>query len=359
MPRVARPWYRRSRKTWYVQEQGKKYNLGVTDPNDEAGAKVAHEALITRLAAEVADRIQSPPVVAGVLVSEAAAAYLAVCERKVRLGKLNAKALGNYKRHLKHFAGAFGTRSLSSLTATEIEEWAADSTLHRSWSPTYQHGTLGTVGQMFKHAKIVIALSRPPAESRAGDVVLSDEQFDRVLVALSSTRGTYRGDLIPLLKTLRETGGRPGELAPLTTDRIDWENACTRRRDHKTRRYTGMDRVIHFNTAAMAVLESQRTKWGDGLLFRTRAGNAYRDTAIVTRLLKVSKRVGFRVIAYGLGRHSWATGALVNGFSDTLVAAALGHVDTKMVHRNYSHVNEQARAIKDVMERARPSKVAG
>lgn len=360
MPRRARPWYRAGRSMFYVQIDGKQHALGVTDPADEAGAKAAHEKLIEQLAAQVAERLGQtqrkpnadqtsvPTNNPGQSVADATAAYLALCDRKAAAGKVGLRCVANYRLALAHFTVAFGSQSTTTLTAEAVEGWAD----RPDWSNSYRHNTLGTVQQMLRHAKVLLEISRPPKESRGGDSVLTDEQFD--LVLKHAVRGKYPGDLKALLQVLRETGARPGEASCLTAEMIDWPRASATLKQHKTRKKTGRDRTIHFNVAAMMILRAQREKWGSGLLFRTRAGNAYRDTAIVTRLLKVSARVGFRVIAYGLGRHSWATDALARGESDTLVAAALGHVDTKMVHQNYSHVNERARAIKDVMERARP-----
>jgi len=103
----------------------------------------------------------------------------------------------------------------------------------------------------------------------------------------------------------------------------------------------------------MMVLEKQRAKYGAGLLFRTRVGNAWTPNGIVKRLLVISERAGFRVVAYGLGRHSFATAALVNGVPDAMVAGLLGHTGTGMLSRHYSHVTANARAMRDAAERAR------
>ena len=69
-------------------------------------------------------------------------------------------------------------------------------------------------------------------------------------------------------------------------------------------------------------------------------------------LAGVSKRVGFRVTAYGLGQHSFATSALANGVPDALVAELLGHRGTKMIHSHYSHLGQRAAALKAAAELA-------
>jgi integrase len=153
------------------------------------------------------------------------------------------------------------------------------------------------------------------------------------------------------MRTLRETGARPGEVVGLAVEGVDWGNGCARIVKHKTAR-KGHKRVLYFNSAALAVLESQRTRHGSGPLFRTTRGRAYTVDEITRRMQILSKRVGFRAIAYGAGRHSFATRALCNGVPDTVLAALLGHADTSMVHSHYSHVAENSRVLRAAAEKA-------
>jgi integrase len=150
-----------------------------------------------------------------------------------------------------------------------------------------------------------------------------------------------------------KAGARPCEVVGLTVESVDWPNCCQLLHRHKTYRHTGKARPLTFAPSAMMVLEKQRAKYGAGLLFRTRVGNAWTPNGIVKRLLVISERAGFRVVAYGLGRHSFATAALVNGVPDAMVAGLLGHTGTGMLSRHYSHVTANARAMRDAAERAR------
>lgn len=329
---------------WYVEYQHRQHPLGVTDPNDRAGADAAFARLI---AGEVVKAQQKEP--PGRTVAAAVRDYLAEREADVNAGQIQAKSVRNYRIALKWFDQDFGTRLLAQVSGQEVAAWAA----RRGWSSSYQHDVLGVVQQLFKWAGVAVTIRRPPKESLGAEVVLTDAQFGLVLANVYLKKGG-KGDLVALLKVLRETGARPAEVSGLTVEGVDWPNACARLRKHKTQRHTGRERVIHFNAAAMAVLEGQRAKYQTGLLFRTRGGKKrYGPNVIVKQLLLVSERVGFRVTAYGLGRHSFATTALVNGVPDTLVAGLLGHVGTGMLHRHYSHLGEQARALKDAAERAR------
>ncbi len=350
MSRRARPWYRQGRSMFFVQIDGKQHPLHVSDPADHAGAAAAHEQLLGQLAAAVAARIAAPPDPApppsGRTVADVAVGFLATAEKKLAAGKVEPESVRNYRLAVAHLVAAFGPRPVAALTADELVGWAD----RPGWSASYQNTTLGTVQQLLRWAGVALRVKRPAKESRGAETCLTDEQFDRVLAEACRYAGA-KGDLRELLRTLRETGARPGEVSKLTAELVDWENTCTRLVKHKTKRKTGLDRVIHFNTAAMSILTAQRTRYTSGLLFRTRVGRRYQPNVIVKRLLVVSERVGFRVIAYGLGRHSFATKALTAGVPDVLVAALLGHRGTTMLHRNYSHVGEQSRALKDAAER--------
>jgi integrase len=323
---------------------GKKIPLGVKDPADEAGALAAYAKLI----GEAGVRPSAPSVQSGT-VADAVEKFRAAGLRRLRRGEVKRKALDDYEYALRPFLAAFGTRAMSDLVSEEGREEVLDWACKPGWSSSTRNSYLGVILSLFKGAGLRLKVQRPPKRSRGASSVVTDAQFEAALSV--AVKGKYPGDLRELLRCLRECGARPGEVARLTVAMVDWPNCCTRLVEHKTDA-GGMDRVIHFPASAMAVLSKQRERYGAGLLFRTRAGGRYRAGAIVRRCGVISKRCGFRFIAYGQ-RHSFATSALENGVPDTLVAGLLGHVGTGMLHRHYSHLGEQARALKDAAERAR------
>jgi len=345
MPKKAEPWYR-SGRGWYATLQGRQIPLNITDPNDREGALAAMRALLERLcASSVAPEKPTAPPSAVRTVESAVADFLR--RQKARISP------GAYRQYhfalAVHLVRAFGPRVVRTLTAEEVETWAD----RPAWSDSTRNNNLGAAGTFLKWAGWPLALRRPAKESRGAETVLSDAQFAKVLAAYDGRFG--QADFPALLKVLRETGARPQEIARLTVEAVDWPNTCATLREHKTKRH-GAGRVIHFSAAAVAILVGQRAKHGTGYLFRTRAGNPYGESIIKTLNQRISKRLGFRVIAYGLGRHSFATKALVSGVPDTVVAALLGHKTTKMVHSNYAHVAEQSRVLKDAVEKVSGAK---
>lgn len=343
--RTSGPWYRTARKMWFANSEGKQVPLGITDPGDRAGADAAYQALLALAGAAAKLSNSAPPVTPQRTVAEAVAGYLASCERRAAAGKITDKTIADYRRALDVLVAERGSDPIASLTGEDLELWAA----RPSWSASTQNGYLGTVQQLFRWAGLAVRIPRPPKESRGADSALTEKQFSRVLEELDKARA-YNGDLAALLQTLRETGARPQEVAQLRVDEVDWRNSCARRREHKAKRY-GMERVIYFNSKAMAILEAQRAKHGSGFLFRTRSGNPYGANVLQLRCAAISKRVGFRVIAYGM-RHAFATRALENGVSDVEVAGLLGHRGTAMLMRHYSHVNANSRRMREAAEKA-------
>lgn len=338
MPRRAGPWYRKDRSRWYMTTpDGKQLPLPFSDPNDPDGAKAAYTQFVADLAAKLKETV---PAQTGPNVSEVVAAFLKRQESRVSTGTLRA-----YRFALAvHFTATFGNRAVSCLTADEVEAWAD----RPAWSRSTRNSYLGAVQTMLKWAKVKIdrPIARPPKESRGAESVLTDEQFAEVLKESKVIR--KRGDFRELLQVLRETGARPGEVSGLTVEMVDWTNACVRLKEHKGARHTA-ERPIHFSAAAMVILEGQRTRYGEGLLFRSCNGRRFSPKVIVQRCGQISKRVGFRVIAYGLGRHSFATKALCVGVPDAVVAALLGHKSTAMIHAHYGHVSQQGRVLKDAL----------
>jgi integrase len=325
---------------WFATLDGKQVSLGITDPDDASGAQAAQRALVEQFAAAVAARM-GPAAVPVPTVRASVAAYLARVATRIGAGTLR-----GYRFSLvTHFCAEFGDRALNTLTAEEIEDWARG----KKWSNSAANTKLGDVLTWLKWAKHPLRIRRPPKESRGADVALTDEQFARVIGAIDSR---YGGDLVQLLRLLRETGARPGEGAALTAEMIDWPNKCARLKQHKTRHRSGKDRVIYFNAAALAILEAQREKHGRGHLFRTRGSNQpYKGKMLVLQMRRVSARVGFRVCCYGL-RHTFATSALVAGVPDAVVAELLGHKGTGMVAAHYGHLSQRSQVLRAAVERA-------
>lgn len=352
MPRRSGVWLHRRRGMFFTTIDGAQVPLHIPGPDTPESRAAAEESLrrliderIRLSSAEPRSQTGHGQPQSALTVSQAVSAFLAARERDHARGDLGADTLRGYRTPAADLSAGLGTRPVASLTAADLEEWA----FRPGWGRATRRVYLGVALRVLREAGHPLAARRPPAESRGAECVLTDPQFAAVLADLRSR--PHAADLPELLEVLRATGARPGEVCGLTVEGVDWEHTLARLVKHKTRRKTGKPRVLHFNTDAMRVLERQRARYGSGLLFRNTQGRAYKPARVADRLAVVSARLGFRVLAYGLGRHSFCSRALAAGVPDAVVAGLMGHTDTKMIHAHYSHISENSRLLKEAAER--------
>jgi integrase len=326
MPRPAKPWYRKSRSMWTITLDGVQTPLGVTDPSDELAAVVAWKNLTSSVTTAAPG--------AGRTLREVVAAYLASPDLDVA-----DSTRGRLRWSLGKFVAVLGDVPAASLTARQIE-----TALPTHLSASSRHGAIGDLLGCLTWAGVTVAgkVRRPPKESRGADCVLTPGQFE-VVKALAS------GDLRPFVVVLWETGCRPGEVAAATAENTDWKNSQVRLRGHKTRRYTGRDRVVVLTPVALDVLRAQRDRYGSGHLFRTTRGKPFGIQRVNQRFQAIAERAGFPAFAY-MFRHTFITRALEAGYSDAQVAALVGHTSPAMIHRNYNHIAQNARLLKSLAD---------
>jgi integrase len=326
--RQPRPWFRVNRG-WFVTRNGKQIPLGVSDPNGEAEAFAAFKQLMQTM--------QGGEAKADPTVKEAVAAFLVTAA-----ARLAESTVAGYSAYLGRLVARFGTVKLSKLTVESIE---ADARSRPTWSDDTRRNYLQAVEVLTKHAGRPLRLEKPPRGSAGAAAVIPEDTY---LMAV----GSARGDLRALLVALWNTGCRPKELRQLTVELVDWESGTARLTRHKTRRHGKAIRLVVFPEPAMEVLRKQRERHKTGLLFRTRLGTAYTCPGLTQAVWRIASRIGRPLTAYGC-RHTFATDALAHGVPDTHVAALLGHGSTRMIHAHYSHINENARLLKDAAAKVR------
>ena len=97
-------------------------------------------------------------------------------------------------------------------------------------------------------------------------------------------------------------------------------------------------RIIILIPEAKAVIDGRLKEVSDGPLFLNARGNPWTKDSIKCRLTRVTKKVGFRVIAYGI-RHSYATNGLLRSIDPVSLSHLMGHKDTRMISQVYSHIS--------------------
>jgi integrase len=338
MPKTSKgPWYRESKQTWYATVEGKQTSLGVKgEANDAEAVKVWHQ-----LMAGVIEKAKPKP---EPTVGEMVKGFIADAEARAKPNTIRV-----YRFFLLPFAKRFSTMKASALTPPLVEAYARKPT----WGDNTKADFLGTLASAFKWAERsriidktpLTGLKRPPKASRGAEAVIKPEAHVRLLEAAGK-------GFKPFLRLLHLTGARPGEVAAITAENFDAEGGMVRLKEHKTA-HKGKSRTIYLCPEAVALLLVQRAIYGEGFLFRSRFGLSWSGNAVVKAMLETRKRAGVeKAIAYGY-RHTFATDALANGVPDAQVAALLGHSGTAMLHKHYSHLTGQARALKDALSKVR------
>lgn len=323
MARTPKPWYRKGRG-WFAYVHGRQTPLGVMHPDQLEAAVAALQAILT-------SKSQKPA-----HWSERVAEFLRACEGR----GLDAKTVSWYGKYLAAFVAQVGTLRPEELTAERIELTACRST----WGPNTRRNYLSSVCTFLAWCGHKVDVPKPGRESAGAELVISEAAYNQAL-------GAARGELRPLLAFLWHTGCRPSEACKLNAADVDWNTGTVTLRAHKTRRASkGRARVLYLSPAALEVARQQRERHPTGLLFPNRAGGAWRTPALTQALWRISERIGQHITAYGF-RHSYATRALEKGIPDTQVAALLGHSSTRMLHAHYSHVNANARLLKEAAAR--------
>ncbi len=89
-----------------------------------------------------------------------------------------------------------------------------------------------------------------------------------------------------------------------------------------------------------------------GALFRDTRGRPWTKNALVCRFRRLSETLGTSITAYAF-RHTFCTEALERGVDSTTVAVLMGHRDTTMVAKVYSHLTHNQKHLQAALRKAR------
>jgi integrase len=331
------PWWRESKRCWYVWISGHQRSLGVRDKKDRKAARQAWH----RLLAEAGERRgkQSEATVARVI-----SAFLDDVE-----GRVTEKTRWNYSYFLGAFAKVRGSVKAEELAPTEAERFARQ---QPSWSDTTKGFFLGalvtaygwSVRARIIRANPLLGLVKPPKASRGAWAVLSAEEREKLLAEASPAFRMF-------LAVVFATGARPGEAAALTAENFDADAGLAKLERHKMA-YKGQARTIYIPPTISELLKRQRELYPSGPLLRNRAGRPWNGKAWVRAMGLLRARVGLpRCIAYS-GRHTFATDALSEGVNPAQVAELLGHSGLGSL-KHYSHLETKQATLQAALDRVR------
>lgn len=157
---------------------------------------------------------------------------------------------------------------------------------------------------------------------------------------------------------IRFSGMRPGEVRGLSWTDIKIESDCIRIEKHKTRNKTKEPRRIPFNAVLLKLLHwcKKNNPTNSRHVFLNSFGKPWSCKAVTKRLAKLRKKLSLPddQKLHGL-RHTFATGAIINGVGLLELMELLGHKSVVTTQR-YTHLVDKVDHLTGAMSRAVQSK---
>lgn len=341
MPKGApAPWYRRSRKSWFVTIGGKQIDLQTGDRRE--AYRRWHEL---ELQPE-----PTAPAVPNLTARELCARFLEWAQTHTRPASYD---------WYSYFLCSFAPTIPATLLASDIRPFRVTQWLDRRkrWGTGSRRGAICTVKRAFQWGvqegylqfSPLAGLKKPAGRRR--ESVLTAEQ--RELVIAAAPDQCFRDFLI----LLQETGARPHEVRTIAVRHVDTVRQLwvLPPEEHKTGRKTGRPRVIYLTPTAWAITERLMGQSPEGPLCRNSRGVAWSGNAIRCRFRRLREKLAEELpddfCAY-LFRHSFATDALERGLDAVTVAELMGHRDVAMLSRVYQHLNQRVDHLRSAARRA-------
>ncbi|MCO8122866.1 tyrosine-type recombinase/integrase [Stieleria sp. TO1_6] len=311
MPREPKPYYRKAQKRWVCTINGQRVTLG---PNKQQAFEKYHALMLDQqsVRAELCTLYE---------LTQSYLDWVQDNRKKVTYDK--------HKHYLKSFIQAVGkTMKPSALKPHHLTTW----TNKDSWSSTSRNDAITIVQRMlnwsidqgYLSSSPIPRIKKPKAKRR--EIVYTPEQWKQI-------KSHAIGPLIPFLDFIWATGCRPKEARTMEARHIHDDLVIFPPDESKGETDS---RVIFMTPQAQAIIKPLLSERPTGPLFLNSDQNPWTKDSIKCRLTRITKKVGFRVIAYG-ARHSYATNALIRSVDTVSLSHLMGHKDTRMIN-NYAHL---------------------
>lgn len=370
MAHFPKPFFRKPRGLWYVQIDGKQYNLGP----DETQALERYHDLMRNRPREKAD------------VSLA----LGVVDAFLQWAKDNKapRTYEWYQRHLQTFAKSVPTLlSVGQLKKHHLTACLAE---QKALGSTTKNGLCRAVCRAFQWAENEEIILRSPfrrvekPKSIRRNIVISPAEYEFILSRFPSA------DIRDLLMTAWETGARPQEITAVEARHFDAANArwVFPPEESKGKRFP---RIVYLNAKALEITKRLVALHPQGQLFRNSEGepwNRHSVACVFGRLQiiigyqrmkekgiavekpprfkrhaftdkkalatarkeqgkklyecrkaanKMARKHGTKYSLYHF-RHSWCQRAIQSGLDPLTVAVLMGHSDPSTIAKVYQHL---------------------
>lgn len=344
MGRPAKPWYWKARDAWYVTIAGGRHKLADGRANKAEALKAFHRLMLD---GGIGSPTRTPT------VAELCDLFLEEMARRRLADEISEFTVRWYSRYLQSLCDHAGGQVATALRPLHVTAWIAA----HAWGRTSRHNAITATKAVFRWGQRqghipenpLAHLDKPGAERR--EEVLTAVQFG---VILSATRDEPFRDF---LTALWETGARPSEVFKVTAAEVDLDKASWvfRPKRQKTGRKTGRSRIICL-TGTMVVMTRRLIAANPvGPIFRNNRGRPWTTNSLACRFRRIRERHGYggEATAYAV-RHRYVTDALESGVPIATVSELVGHRDTTMVSRVYSHLSESRGHLSEAARKVRP-----
>jgi integrase len=393
MVRSPKPWYRKSRKCWFVMLDGKQHNLG---PDRKAAFDQFYRLMLSSQETKAAPET----------FASLADRFLDWVQRK-----RSPDTYEWYRYRLERFVRKFPDLQAEALRPHQVEAWVDDYdfsvTSRRNYLRAIKRCMSWALKQGLVHTNPIASLEVPAGESR--EIAFSAEDFEKLVLNIRNP------GLTDLVITTWETGCRPQESLRVEARHVDLTHRrwIIPKRESKTKRLT---RVVYLNDKALEITARLTKLYPEGPIFRNTNGKPWTTEAVNCAFQCIRHRMGRQIMKdrgltigeqeikkkikslcptrlsngktvkksktdlrtearrklvdrrcidltpcyslYAL-RHSWATRALMKGVDPLTVAILMGHEDPSMLSRVYQHLSLNPKHMLSEAQRAtRPDESA-
>ena len=239
-----------------------------------------------------------------------------------------------YTRRLRAFDGMYPDLRVDELKSFHVRRWI-DS--YPKLSSGSKRNLCRAIQRCLRWCEEEGLIERSPLthlKKPAGgvrDLVISEEEYHAIL----KTAKKHFKDLVSFAW---ETGARAAELFMMEIRHIELANhrVVFPVNESKMRK---IPRVLYLNAVAEGILKRLIGRRKVGSVFRNSDGVAWTADSVNCAFQRVKAKVGKKYCLTSI-RHSWCHRMLKSGVDALTVSVLMGHADTSMVARVYSHLTQ-------------------
>jgi len=274
MPHFPKPFFRKSRKLWYVQIDGQQHNLG---PDKDAAFDAYHE-LMRKPREKRRPKSDSVAILVDLFLDYT---------KQHRA----ADTYEWYRSRLQQFVGRYPDLLVADLKPYHVQQWidsypTLSSGSKRNLSRAILRAMTWADKQGYIEKSPIAHFEKPKGGKR--ERVISDAEWQEILALVPDP------DFRDLLIVTWETGCRPQESLVVEARHVDLEK-CRWFFDTEESK-TELPRVVYLTDPALAICRRRMQRFPAGPLFRNSSGKPWTTDAVNCAFIRMQIRMGLRAM---------------------------------------------------------------